>query len=475
MNKIKSATTEESILKSLLTLALPIILANVFQAAYQLTDSFWVGRLGEKAIASVAISMPVLFLLTSLGIGFAVAGSTLTAQYFGAKNEKMVNHCAAQTLLMVAIVSVILSLAGLIFSPQILKIMGAPVEIYPIALGYMRVVFIGLLSNFCFFMFQSIMRSIGKPTLPVYIVVGTVLLNFVLDPLFMFGWGFVPRLEVAGVAMATLMTQTTAAIIGFAILFSGRRGIHLKIKDLMPDFSFIKRAFLLGLPASIEQSARSLAMVVMTSLITGFGTLAVASYGAGSNIMQLIIIVSLGLAAATATLTGQNIGAGNIERAERITRLSMVISFTGLSLAGIIVYFFAPAFIAFFVPNEPAVIAGGAVFLRIIAISFGLIGIQMSVNAVMQASGNTLTSMSLTLTSQWIIQLPLAFILSHYTNLSMNGLWWAFPITNIAMSIIAFSVFKKGRWKKKRLTADDKVTSIISGNIKNEEIVPYEA
>ncbi len=475
MLKNKHSLLEGPIIKSLLTLALPIIIANVFQAAYQLTDSFWVGRLGEKAVASVAISSPVIFLLTSLGIGFAVAGSTLTAQYFGAKKEKMVNHSAAQTLLMVGGVSLLLSLIGLIFAPQILKLIGAPADIYATALSYMRVVFIGLLPNFCFFMFQSIMRSIGKPSLPVYIVIGTVILNFILDPLFMFGWGFIPRLEVAGVAFATLMTQTLAAVIGFAILFSGKRGIHLKLRYLIPDKKFISRSFFLGLPASIEQSARSLGMVVMTSLIAGFGTLAVASYGAASNIIQLIIIVSIGLSAATATLAGQNIGAGNIERAERIVKLSMRISFISLSIAGLLVYFFAPALIAFFVPNDAAIVAGGAAFLRILALSFGLIGIQMSVNAIMQASGNTLTSMIITLTSQWALQLPLAFVLSKYTSLGINGLWYAFPATNVLIALIAFLTFRTGRWKKKRLTSDDRLASEISENIQTEELVPYDA
>ena len=472
MNKSHQNLLEGPILKSLLTLALPIILANAFQAAYQLTDSFWVGRLGEKAVAAVAISMPVLFFLTSLGIGFAVAGSILTAQYFGAKNEKMVNHSASQTLLMVAVVSTILCLVGIVLSPKILGLMGTPADIYPTALSYMRISFFGLLSNFCFFMFQSIMRSIGRPALPLYIVIGTVILNFALDPLFMFGWGFIPRMEVSGVAFATLTTQTIAAIIGFSILFAGKRGIHLKIKDFIPDKAFIKRSFLLGLPASIEQSARSLGMVVTTGLIAGFGTLAVASYGAGSNIIQIIIIIAIGLSAATATLAGQNIGAGNIERAARITRLSMLISFIGLSVAGLMTYLFAPALIAFFVPNDTAIIAGGTAFLRILAFSFGLIGIQMSVNAIMQASGNTLTSMIITLTSQWVMLVPAAFLLSRYTSLGLNGLWIAFPLTNILISIVAFAVFEAGRWKKKRLTGDDKIGAEINQDIRTEEIVP---
>ncbi len=475
MKKIHQTLTEGPILKSLLSVAIPIILANVFQAAYQLTDSFWVGRLGEKAVAAVTVGMPVIFLITSLGIGFAVAGSTLTAQYFGAKNSKMVNHCAAQTLLMIAFVSVIFSLVGLLFSGQILHLMGVPADIYDTALNYLRIAFIGLLPNFCFFMFQSIMRSIGKPTLPVYIVIGTVILNFVLDPLFMFGFGFIPRMEVAGVAVATLITQTIAAIIGLAILLGGKRGIHLKIKDFIPDKAFIKRAFLLGFPASIEQSARSLGMVVMASLLTGFGTLAVAAYGAASNTVQILIIVSIGLSAATATLVGQNIGAGNVIRANRIAKLSMIISFVTLETAGVLIYIFAPSLIAFFVPGDLAIIAGGAVYLRITSLFFGLIGVQMTVNAVMQASGNTTTSMIITLTSQWIIQLPLAYLLSQHTSLGINGIWYAFPITNVIISILAFIVFKSGHWQKKRLTENDKLGAVISENVQSEEIIPYDA
>ena len=474
-NPVKNKLTEGPIIKALLHLAGPIMLANVLQAAYQLTDSFWVGRLGEEAVASVAVSIPIVFLLTSLGIGFAIAGATFVAQYFGARNDKMVSHAAAQTTLMIISVSIILSAIGVLFSKNILSLMNVPDKIVPIAGSYMKIVFLSLLPNFCFMMFQSIMRSIGRPKIPVYIVLSAVVMNFFLDPLLMFGYGPIPRLEVVGTAYATISIQTIAALAGLLILFSGKHGIHLKIRDFRPDWPFIKKSFWIGLPASIEQSSRSLGMVVMTSLIAGFGTAAVASYGAGSNIFQIVIIISIGLAVSTAALAGQNIGAGRIDRAEQTGWLSIKTSFIGLSIIGTIVFILAPTLIRFFIPDNQNIIDEGARFLRIVAFTFGLIGIQMSVNAILQASGNTFTSMLLTIGSQWIIQIPAAFLMSRFTSLGLTGLWLAFPLTNIVMTFVAIAVFRKGKWKQKKITTEEKLSTLVSEEIESSEAIPYDA
>jgi len=463
--------TEGPIIKSLLYLAGPIMLANVLQAAYQLTDSFWVGRLGEEAVAAVAVSIPIVFLLTSLGIGFAIAGATFVAQYFGAKNDQMISRAAAQTTLMIVFVSLLLSAIGVLFSKDILNLMNVPEKIAPIANSYLKIVFLSLLPNFCFMMFQSIMRSIGRPKIPVYIVLSAVVINFFLDPLLMFGYGPIPRLEVVGTAYATIGIQTIAALAGLLILFSGKHGIHLKIRDFRPDWPFIKKSFWIGLPASIEQSSRSLGMVVMTSLIAGFGTSAVASYGAGSNIFQIVIIISIGLAISTAALAGQNIGADKIDRAEKTGWLSIKISLIGLSFIGTAVFIFAPILIRFFIPDNQIIIDEGARFLRIIAFTFGLIGVQMSIGAILQASGNTFTSMLLTIGSQWLIQLPIAFLLSRYTALGLTGLWLAFPITNVIMTFVAIAVFKGGRWKRKKITAEKKMSALVSEEVEGNEAI----
>jgi len=464
-----SKLLEGPILKSLFTLAIPIIFANILQATYQLTDAFWVGRLGGAAIASVSVSFPITFLLISLGAGLAVAGSTLIAQYVGAQNKKMVNHVAAQTLLMVAITSVVLGAVGYLLTPIILHLMGVAPDVYTNALKFMRVSFAGLIFTFGFVMFQSIMRGIGQVKMPMFIVLGTVILNLALDPIFIFGWGPIARYGVMGAAMATFGTQALAAIIGFVVLLKGKYGVHLKITDFKPDFSFIKKAFLLGFPTSIEQSARALGLTVMTFLIASFGTLAVASYGVGSNILQFIIIPAMGLSMAVSILVGQNIGAGNIKRASDIARLGAIISFVILSIVGIIIFIFAPNFITIFVPGDPAVIQAGTIFVRTMALTFGFMGVQMALTGVFRASGNMVVAMVLALISQWVLQFPIAYILSKHTSLSINGLWWAFPISNVLTTLITIAWYSKGDWKNKKLTEEEKLVEKVSEEILVEE------
>ena len=458
------------ILASLITLAVPIVMANILQAGYQLIDAFWVGRLGGAAVAAVSVSFPVMFLSIALGAGLAVAGSTLIAQYVGAKNFKMVDHVAAQTLLMVAIVSVLLGVIGYIIAPHLLTLMGVEPEVYAGALGFMRVSFVGLVFNFSFFMFQSIMRGIGETTVPIYIVLGTVILNFILDPLFIFGWGPVPALGVMGAALATLGTQAVAAGVGLSILFRGKYGIHLSWSNFTPDFTYIKRAFFLGFPASVEMSARALGLTVMTFLIVSFGTLSTAAYGVGSNVLQVVMIPAMGLSMAISILVGQNIGAGNIERAARIGRLGAWLGFWILSAFGAVVFVFAPYFVAFFVPGDPEVIAAGAVFLRTMALSWGFLGAQFALTGVLRASGNMVVTMVLTLVSQWVIQFPLAYILSKHTDLGITGIWWAFPVSNILIVLITLAVYAKGDWKKTRLVSQEEVlTEQVSEEILTEE------
>lgn len=466
----KNNLLEGPILNSLVTLAIPIVFANVLQAGYQLIDAFWVGRLGGNAVAAVSVSFPVMFLSIALGAGLAIAGSTLIAQYTGAKNARMVNHVAAQTLLMIIVASLVLSIVGYLAAPGILSLMGVDHEVYGLALGFMRVSFLGLVFNFTFFMFQSIMRGVGETTLPLYIVGGTVLLNFILDPLFIFGWGSIPALGVTGAALATLGTQTMAAIAALIVLFSGKFNIRLSLKDFIPDLTYIKRAFFLGLPASIEMSARALGLTVMTFLIASFGTLAVASYGAGSNILQLIIIPAMGLSMAVSALVGQNIGAGNIERAAQIGKLGAWLGFWILTIIGAIVFVIAPSIIEFFVPGDPTIIEGGVVFLRTMALFWGFLGAQFALTGALRAAGNMVETMVLTLVSQWVIQFPLAYILSKHTSLGIEGIWLAFPITNVIITLITLGIYTKGDWKKKRLTDREEVlTEKVSEEIISEE------
>jgi putative MATE family efflux protein len=462
---------EGPIAPALIRLALPIILGNALQTGYQLTDAFWVGRLGADAVAAVAISFPVTFLVIALGAGFAMAGAILSAQYMGARRQDLVNHVAGQTMLAVTVSSVILGALGFVLSPYLLRLLGVAPEVYQGALGFMRVSFVGIIFVFVYAMFQALMRGIGEMRIPLYIVLATVLLNFVLDPLFIFGWGRVPGQGVMGAALATLVTQALAALAAMAILLNGRHGIALSWSNFRPDFAYIKRAFFLGFPGSIELSTRGLGLVIMTFLVASFGTLPMAAYGVGSNILQVVTILAMGLSMAVSTLVGQNIGAGNIARAERTAVLGNTIGFSVLTMAGIIAYLFAPQLVAFFVPGDPDVIAEGAHFIRIMCLAWGGMGIQLCVVATFRASGNMLNAMVVALVSQFVIQFPLAYVLSKHTALGVDGLWWSFPATNVLIALVSLAWFARGGWKTTRLTEEDRqVVKVTEETIKEEGI-----
>jgi Na+-driven multidrug efflux pump len=173
----------------------------------------------------------------------------------------------------------------------------------------------------------------------------------------------------------------------------------------------------------------------------------------------------MGLSMAISTLVGQNIGAGDIERAARIGRLGGVLGFVSLSVLGLLVFLFPAAIVAFFVPNDPAVIAAGAEFLRISALAWGFLGLQFALTGVLRASGNMVMTMMLTLVSQWVLQFPLAYVLSKHTTLGVEGIWWAFPISNVVISLITIGVYAKGDWKKKRLLDEEEV---LTGKVTDE-------
>jgi putative MATE family efflux protein len=451
----KALFLEGSIRRALLTLAVPIILANLLQTGYQLTDAFWVGRLGAAAVAAISVSFPVTFLVIALGSGLAMAGATMTAQYVGAGRQDMVNHVAAQTMLMVVITSVVFGALGFVLAPSLLRLLGVAPDVYQGALGFLRVSFVGIIFVFMYAMFQSLMRGVGQTRTPLMIVAGTVLLNFLLDPLFIFGWGPFPGQGVMGAAYATLTTQALAAGIGIVIFLRGQHGIALSWRGFKPDPVYLKRAFFLGLPGSVELSTRALGLMVMSFLVSSFGTLAIATYGVGSSILQVITIPVMGVAMAVATLVGQNIGAGNIERAERITWLGTVVSFATLTVLGGIAWLCAPWLVSFFIPDDPQVIAGGAHFIRIMCLAWGGMGIQLCVVSAFRASGNMLSAMIIAMVSQWMIQFPLAYVLAKHTPLHTDGLWWSFPVTNVAVALISLAWFARGSWKTARLSDDD--------------------
>jgi len=461
--------TEGPIARALIAMAVPIVMSNMLQTAYQLVDAFWVGRLGEGAVAAVSASFPVVFLLISLGGGLAVVGSAFVAQYAGARDYDSVNHVAGQTFLMVFAVATALTIIGYTFVNPLLDLIGIPNEVYELTRGYLSVSIIGVIFMFTYFIFESVLRGVGETRLPLMIVSMTVLLNLILDPLFIFGWGPMPGFGVKGAAYATIITQGLAALIGVAVLMSNRFGIQISLSNLKPDFRFMGRALMIALPASVEQSSRAVGINAMNILVISFGTTTMAAFGIGFRFLTFIIIPALGLSIATAALVGQNLGAGRPDRAEQVGSLAGRIAFFFLLGVGAVFFIFAKPLVTFFIPDDPSVIAEGSYFLRIVAFSFGFMGWQQVLLGVFRGAGSTVVTMVQAIISLWCIQFPLALVLSKVTPLGARGIWWAFPASSVLTWLLTYVWYRRGAWKHRRLTQGQQFKARV-----NEEIIAEE-
>ncbi|WP_323027326.1 MATE family efflux transporter [Gelidibacter japonicus] len=445
----KNKFTEGNIFSSLLSLALPIIFANILQSAYQLIDTFWLGRLGADAVAAVSLSFPLLFLVLSIGSGLTLAGTVMVARYQGANNRKAVDFSSSQSVFLIFLTSIVLAILSYFASGPLMKIIGAGPDIIEDSVTYFKVSSLGFVFLFLFFIFQSLMRGIGNVMLPVYIVLFTVILNAGLDPLFIYGYGPIPGYGVAGAAVSSVITQAIAATIGLFILFRGKHGITISLSSMYFNMGNLRRTFTIGFPASIEQSTRALGMTFMMVIVTSFGSDIVAAYGIGARMLSFIVVPALGLGIATTSLVGQNIGALKIKRAEKVANLSAKVAFFGFTGMGLIMFLVAEPLTAFFIPDDPQVIRDGALFIKIMSTSFGFLGLQQVMNGTFNGAGFTKASMFISILGLWVVRFPLAYILSYILEMGPVGIWWAFPISNLIAGTVAFIYYKTGYWKKR--------------------------
>ncbi|MEX2317888.1 MAG: MATE family efflux transporter [Pirellulales bacterium] len=449
--RLPAALTEGPILRAILQLSVPIVAANILQSAYSMTDTFWVGRISPNAVAAVTLSFPINFLLIAIGGGLPIAGSVLIAQYKGRGDDAAMNHVAAQTLVMVFLVSLILAGSGFMLAEPTMRLMKAEPDVLPDAVRFMQVSCFSFPFVFGFYVYQSLMRGLGEVKTPVYIVLVTVLLNLVLDPFFIFGWGPVPAWGVAGAAVATVFTQGIATAIGFWLLFSGRYGLRLRLVDFRPDWAFMWRAFRLGVPASLEQALRALSLMMLTFLVSPFGKTVMAAFGVGLRVTTFVLIPAMGFSMATSTLVGQNIGAGKIDRAARTNTIATPLSFGVLQVFGFLLMIFARPVSLVFLPDGGRPVDMSVTYIWIVASTFGCIGVQQVITGTFRGAGDTTAAMLQTLVSQWVLRFPLAYVLSQHTPLAQDGVWWSINISNVLAAIVTLVWLAGGKWKTKKL------------------------
>ena len=438
--------TSGSLIRPLFFLSLPVVITNLLRTAYSLADTFWVGRISKQALAAITFSYPLVFLFIALGMGVAVAGSVLVAQHEGAGERREVEYAASQTVVFSFVVALLLGGGGFFMVGPALRLLGASPEVLPLATQYLQVITLGLVSIFGFSVFLALMRGFGETLTPMLIMLMSVALNILIDPFLIFGWSIFPSLGIQGAAIATVFCRGLGLVVGLWILFTGRKGLKIRLREMKPDLQFLSKILRIGIPASVEGTGRALSVNALLSVVGGFATTVVAGYGIGIRVFSTVFLPALAISRSVETMTGQNIGAGRFDRAERANYVAAVGMFGGMTALGAICFTFAPSIVSIFTPNR-AVIEVGAEFLRFISWTFGFVGAARVFSGGFRGAGKTLVAAAIAVTTLGVIRYPLAIILS--SSFGRTGIWEAFIISNVLGLAIAVFWFKRGTWKKK--------------------------
>jgi len=434
-----------SIEKTLLKLAYPLVFFNLLFIIYNLTDTFWLGKLGREAVSAPTISFPFIWTMMSFGAGFAIAGFAFVSQYAGAGQWDKAKHNIANLLTLMFFSSFTLGIIGFFITPWILHILGVPADAYDNAVVYLRVMFIGIPFSFEGFAFSFALRAIGDTKTPTIINSIAIILNVILDPLLIFGIGPFPRLEILGAALGTIISYSIASILSIYLVFSGKLGIKFYLSDFKPDFGLYKKMFKIGLPASIGQSLNALGFVVLMGIVSQFGSVVIAAYGIGQRIISLIFTVSDGFSMAMSTMVGQNLGVLNFKRIRKIVNKTILINTIFISIPTLLIFLFRTQIIGIFI-KDILVINEGAIFYACFLIAMPFFGIFFISTSVVRVAGRTKESMVLGIIRLWGLRVSLAYFLS--TLWGSTGIWIGMAMSNIIASILAYFWYKRETWKE---------------------------
>lgn len=441
---------EKSLIKKIIYIAIPIILGNLLQIAYQMTDLFWLGKVGTNEIAAIALSIPILFVFFSIAIGLSVAGIILVSNQYGKKNQSKINHISGQLLLIMTTVGFFISILGFFLSPILIKLNSAPEIVIQLAIQYTQISFIGMIFLYIISGFKDLMAGVQQLYLPLKITLFTVILNLILDPLLIIYFD----LGIKGAAFATIFTQAIAVIIAIFILIKGNYKIKIIFKELKPDFKYIKQIFKLAIPTSIELSAISFSELLLIILVSKYPTETIAAFGIGTQVFNIVIFVSIGILVATSTLIGEAIGENKTKNAIKIGISSIILTIIINLIITILVFLFTKQILQFFTSNS-LVIESGITFLKILSITFIFFGIEKAITGSFQGSGNPHIPSYIVIFALWIIQIPLAYVLSNYTNLNEIGIWIAIVIAGVLAGIISLIMFYIHPWSSKSLIKEE--------------------
>lgn len=441
--------TQGSIRTAIVLLAIPMILELSLESVFAVVDLYFVSHLpnSSNAVTTVGLTESIITLVYTIAMGLSAGATAVVARRTGEKNADGAAHAGAQSILIALMVTVIVSILGVVFASDILKIMGAAPEVVKEGAPFTRIMFGGSIVIILLFLINGIFRGVGDAAMAMRSLWIASSINIILCPLLINGIGPFPELGLKGAAIATTIGRGTGVLYQCYHLFSGKRIIRLKPVHFKWDLPVIKTLFEVAWPATVQFFIMSGSFIILAYLVsTTGGTNASAGYQTAIRNVIFFILPAWGLSNAAATLVGQNLGAGNADRAAQSVILTAKYNAVFMTFVTLLFVFFPGPIISIF-NNDPEVHKYGALALQIIGTGYIFYGIGMVMVQSLNGAGDTKTPTWINLVCFWLFQIPFAWFLVKPLGMGPVGAFIAMPVAETALAIAAWYYFKKGKWK----------------------------
>ncbi|MFI5453257.1 MATE family efflux transporter [Pedobacter sp. UC225_61] len=442
--------TTISIRKAIFLLAIPMMLEMMMESVFALVDLYFVGHLpnSSNAIQTVGLTESVLTIIYSLAIGMSMAATAVVARRIGEKNPEAAAKAGMQTIVISIFINIIISVAGLIYAKELLLLMGATETTALQGTTFVQIMMGSSMIIMLLFLINGIFRGAGNASIAMQSLIIANVANCILCPLFIRGFGPIPAFGLTGAAMATALGRGIG--VGYQIfhLVRGNSALKIKLSYFKPHWEQIKAIVKIAAPAILQFVIASCSWIFLAELVaTTGGDHGSAGYQTALRLMMFFMLPAWGLSNAAATLVGQNMGAGHMDRAQQSVFVTMKYSVIFMACVTVLFLTCGKYFAAFFTTDDQVkVVAVEA--LRILSYGFILYGIGMVLVSAFNGAGDTWTPTKINVIAFWLFQIPFAFFLAKYLNMGPIGVFIAIPVAEVGITIAAYILFKRGKWKK---------------------------
>jgi putative MATE family efflux protein len=442
--------TSVNLNRAILLLAVPMVLEMVLESLFAVVDVAWVGRLGADAVATVGLTESMLSLIFSVGFGLSLSTTAMVARRIGEKDPEGAAVAAVQAIVLGLGISLAIGVPCLIYAPQLLRLMGATPSIIAIGSGYARICLGGSCAVLLLFLNNAIFRGAGDAAIAMRLLWISNIINLILDPCLIFGWGPFPRLGVTGAALATFTGRSIGVMYQFYRLLKGTERIRVLACQIRVRFDVLWRLVRVSVTGILQFAIAHTSWIGLVRIVSTFGAAALAGYTIAIRIVIFVILPSWGMSNAAATLVGQNLGAGKPDRAESAVWRTGLYNVAFLGSVGLFFALFSEPIVKLFI-SDPAVVPLGAACLRIV--SYGNIGYAyfMVMMQAFNGAGDTITPTIVNFFGFWLFEIPLAYVLAMPLGMKSNGAFFAIAIAESAMAAVSAILFSRGKWKVKKI------------------------